>query len=107
MWIYLSDAYLSIVAVNGAPHPSDQLLVRARHKGDIERVWPNAHVEITPKADYRYRSFISRPDVAAAIARAVADIGYPNFKNSVKDPARHEAYLGCWSAMNSWQRAER
>lgn len=31
-------------------------------------------------------------------------INYTNFKNSVSDQARHDAYLECWIAMNELQR---
>ena len=41
MWLCLNDAFLSIVALPGHP---DELLVRARIAGDIERLFPAAQV---------------------------------------------------------------
>jgi len=99
MWIMLSDAFLSIVA---AEYP-DELLVRARAKGDIERVFPRAKVVYTPCGDYHYRANISKHWVASTIADTIMEIDYPNFKNSVVEEDRHHAYLGCWAEMVRFQ----
>src|SRR5215471_12554372 len=99
MWIFLSDSFLSIVQSHDDP---DVLLVRARHKGDIERVFTDAKVTRTPDADYLYRALIARHAVARAVAEQVNRIGYPNFKNSVKDMVRHDAYMRCWMDMMEW-----
>lgn len=53
MWICLNDAFLSIVRKDCGPN---ELLVRARREGDIERVFPRVKVEVTPLADYLYRA---------------------------------------------------
>jgi len=102
MWIYLNDAFLSIVAHRDDP---GILLVRARRQGDIERAFPAAAVKVTGAADYRFRAELPRQDVADALAAAVAGIGYPNFKASVAERDRHQAYLRCWAAMSDWQEA--
>ena len=96
MWLFLSDAFLSIVADNGNP---ERLLVRARQAGDIEQVFPSAQVSHTPDHDYAYRAFLPRAEVAAAIAAQVQTIQYPNFKNSVADPDRHARYFNAYTAM--------
>jgi len=44
MWVYLWDSFLSIVQSKENPH---FLLVRARHVGDIERVFHSAKVQLT------------------------------------------------------------
>jgi hypothetical protein len=100
MWIFLNDAYLSIVEHRDQP---DMLIVRARVAGDIERVFPNVTAETDPAADYRYRATLHRRDVAEAIRQAVVAIDYPNFKDSVREPARHRAYAGVWSEMTALQ----
>ena len=92
MWIFLNDAFLSIVDKGG---DGSTLLVRARQEGDIRRVFPNAEVTRTPGHDYLYRARIGRDEVAQAMAEAVKAITYPNFKGSVKDPLRHDASFGC------------
>jgi len=104
MWLSLSDSFLSIVALEGPTADPAQLLVRARVAGDIERVFPTATVAHTPKADYAYRTILPRTMVATTLAAAVEAIDYTNFKNSVPDQARHDAYLECWTAMHDLQR---
>lgn len=101
MWIFLSDAFLSIVDKGG---DGTTLLVRARNAGDIERVFPEAEVKETPRNDYRFRARLPRERVTQAIADAVRDIHYPNFKGTVKDHARHEAYVEVWDSMYRFQK---
>ncbi|HLO68934.1 MAG TPA: hypothetical protein VK188_18060 [Holophaga sp.] len=100
MWIFLNNAFLSIVDKGG---DGSTLLVRARREGDLERVFPEAEVERTPHNDYRFRARIDRGTVARAVAEAVRAITYGNFKGSVKEPARHDAYMEVWSAMHDFQ----
>ena len=100
MWICLNKAFLSIVDKDCA---ADELLVRARRDGDIERVFPDAEVEVTLGNDYRCRARIKRTDVAAAITQRVMNIDYSNFKGSTKDKPLHDAYMGVWSAIGKLQ----
>jgi hypothetical protein len=100
MWICLNNAFFSIVDTNIA---GDKLLVRARRKGDIERVFPGAKVTRTPGRDYLYRAPVSREDVALTIADQVRNITYDNFKNSVRDDKLHTAYSGFWHIMSRVQ----
>jgi hypothetical protein len=101
MWIFLNDAYLSIVEHRDDP---DRLIVRARVAGDIERVFPAVgNAEVDPRADYRYRVTLRRSEVADAIRAAVISIDYPNFKDSVESHERHRAYAGVWSEMTALQ----
>ncbi len=102
MWIFLSDAFLSIVDKGG---DGTTLLVRARKAGDLERVFPEADVQETPHNDYRYRARLPRERVAQALADAVRTIRYPNFKGTVQNHARHEAYMDVWGSMYRFQRA--
>lgn len=98
MWIFLSDAFLSIVE-----SPTDlygeQLLVRARFSRDIKRVFPKARVQRTPCSDYRYRATVPRKTVELAITEQVRRIDYPNFKDSVHSPDRAQAYSDVWQRM--------
>ena len=100
MWIFLNNAFLSIVDKGG---DGSTLLVRARRPGDIERAFPDAAVKTTPGNDYRFRARIGRDAVAEALAQAVRAITYPNFKGSVKEPDRHDAYMGVWQVMHRFQ----
>jgi len=114
MWICKNDAFLSIVDKGelgcGTPHEdgskSGFLCVRARVKGHIERVFPDAKVVHTPHNDYHYRAFVIRRDVADALHESIMDIGYPNFKNSVADDDLHCAYADVWSTMFRYGQAK-
>lgn len=100
MWIFLNDAFLSIVDKGG---DGSTLLVRARRAGDIEAIFPKAVVKETPRNDYRFRARIDREAVALAMAESIRGITYGNFKGSVKDHARHDAYMDVWSVMYRFQ----
>lgn len=96
MWIFLTDAFLSIVNKGG---DGTTLLVRARRAGDIERVFPGAEVIEGVGSDYRYRARIDRDSVAQRLAEQVRGIRYANFKATVKDSRRGHAYLDVWDVM--------
>lgn len=100
MWIFLSDAFLSIVDKGG---DGSTLLVRARRSDDIKRVFPDAEVIKGSGTDYLYRARIDREKVAQRIAEAVRQTTYPNFKSSVKERRRHDAYIRVWDAMYAFQ----
>lgn len=100
MWVCLNDAFLSIVHKDCKP---DQLLVRARRPGDIERVFPGAKVRTSDVTDYRYRATVSRDDVAAALVNEVYGLSYGNFKDSVRENDLHHAYSQVWSVMYRMQ----
>jgi hypothetical protein len=102
VWIFLDNAFLSIVPDKDTP---GNLLVRARHAGDIEQVFQKARVPTTPANDYRFRAFVPPASVAEAIASQVTGTDYMNFKNSVPDIDRHMAYLRVWQVMANWQAA--
>lgn len=100
MWIFMSDEFFSVVAHRG---DNRKLLVRARAKGDIERVFPSAQVVEGAGTDYRFRAVIPRGVVAQAMSDAVHGIDYDNFKDSVAEPMRHEAYMDAWAVMRDFQ----
>jgi len=100
MWIFLSGAFLSIVADKN--HRTN-LIVRARVKGDIERVFPGAKVIKTPKRDYLFRAFVDRETVANVISEVVLDISYDNFKDNVKETRRKQHYSRVWWEMSNIQ----
>ncbi len=95
MWIFLNNAALSIVAHRTKP---ETLVVRSRVAGDIEAVFPTAAVTNTPSADYAYRANVARTAVAKTLAANILAIDYPNFKNSIRDDARHTVYFGVYNA---------
>ena len=103
MWIFTNNSYLSVVENRD---DKSTLLVRARIKGDIENVFPNAKVFSKKGADYKYRTIVSKEDVAIAVAKQIMEIDYDNFKNSIDhdDHDRHDVYLEIWSVMLDWQK---
>lgn len=100
MWIFLSDAFFSIVA---KPNCTDQLVVRARRPGDIERVFPSAEVVTIPGRDYQFRAYIDRTTVAEAMYRKVQTLSHTNFKDSVREPQYHSACSAVWHVMAKLQ----
>jgi hypothetical protein len=103
MWIMLNDCFLSIVSKDCA---RDELLVRARRKGDIEKIFPEARVVRDVRTDYLFRAVVKRDVVKDALAGEVARITYPNFKGSIAAEERelHDAYLRVWSTMANLQK---
>lgn len=101
MWICANNAFLSIV--NSDQDPT-VLMVRARRHGDLEAVFgPETEVTTLPGRDYQFRAFIKREVVGEVIAKALVDINYGNFKNSVKDNHLHDAYAHVWGTMADLQ----
>ena len=94
----LNNSFLSIVENR---NNKNELLVRARIKGDIENIFNDVKTFEDEKADYKYRAFIQRDLVEKVIASQVASINYANFKGSISpdDEIRHSAYMRVWSEM--------
>lgn len=111
MWILMNDAFLSIVEP-GRTYTEEvrnaSLLVRARRREDLERVFPAGdptRIQETAEADYRFRVLVKREAVADAIGRRIIGIGYSNFKDSVREGDRHNLYARVWSVLYGLQRS--
>jgi hypothetical protein len=100
MWLFTTDGFLSVVSKGCR---SDQLMVRARVKADLKRAFPKAKITSSKATDYRFRAVITRKALAAYLGRMVERLAYSNFKDTVKDDARHHAYLRVWNAMYGLQ----
>ncbi len=100
MWIFLPESFISVVQ---KPGDTDMLTVRARIKGDIESVFPQAKVEVNRGSDYKYRSRVPRQIVAQALHDQVMGLNWSNFKAAVSARRRHDAYMKVWSAMHAVQ----
>lgn len=100
MWICTKFGFYSIVDAATEPH---HLLVRARRKGDIERIFPDADVRMTQGRDYLYRAEIPRVEVAQRFFELLMEHDAHNFKASVKDRQLHDAYLKVWGVLGSLQ----
>jgi hypothetical protein len=102
MWIVLNNAFLSIVQDPDKPD-TDDLLVRGRIRGDIQRVFPDADVIELVNRDYAYRAWIPRKEVANAIRESILGIDYGNFKGSVTEYSRHSVYSRIWGVLHGFQ----
>ena len=100
MWIFLPKSFISVVQ---KPGDTDVLTVRARIKGDIESVFPQAKVEVNQGTDYKYRARVPRAAVAQVLHDQVMNLSWSNFKGAVKAKKRHDAYMNVWSAMYAVQ----
>ena len=102
MWVLLNNAFFSIVKNR---NKKNELLVRARIKGDIEKVFPKANTFEDKDADYRHRAFIETNIVADKISNEVFKINYDNFKNSISknDFNRTIAYSNVWKELYKLQ----
>lgn len=100
MWVMLNDCFVSIVNKDCA---RDELMVRARRPGDIEKLFPKAKVTEFTASDYHYRAAVKRTDIAEALVSELGRVTYSNFKDSVTDNPLHDAYLKVWSAMATLQ----
>ena len=103
MWIQFNNSFLSIVENRDN---KKELLVRARIKGDIEKIFPKAKVFEDNNADYKYRTFLLKNEVANEIIKNINEINYDNFKNSISktDSERYFAYTKVWGELRKLQR---
>ena len=105
MWIVMNDSYFSIVKNRNR---KDSLIVKARIKGDIERIFPKANVRENMGTDYKYRAFLPKWVVSKAIKKSIEHIDYDNFKDSVplEDATRHDVYFDVWLTLLKLQEPE-
>ena len=97
MWIFVADAFISVVA-----HPDDGELaiVRARHPDHIENLFPWAEVWEIPDSqhgyevhanDYRYKATVSREAIKAEMAERVDQLSTESFRAAIEDPLYYDA----------------
>lgn len=111
MWIISEFGFFSVVEKPG-DREAGMLTVRARVKADLEALRKTCLPTLGPIStsrtnDYRFRAQATRSDVAAAMARAVQNIGYDNFKSRVtktQGAPRAEVYGLVWEDLLGLQR---
>ena len=103
MWIFCKLGFFSAVQHREKP---DVLLVRARFKGDLERLYKAMDhskcgpIQKTPDADYLYRMECPKRAFAEVVWKTAGEIDYPNFKDAMNDgTVRDTAYMNVWRAM--------
>ena len=95
MWLFSKNNFLSIVENHDDP---EMLLVRARFRGDIEEIFPDAEVIEGEGTDYLFRAWVKRTEVADVLRAQVINIDYPNFK-SANYSNRHHHLMRIWDVM--------
>ena len=102
MWIFLNNSFLSIVENR---NNKEELLVRSRVRGDIDKIFPDSNIFEMENSDYKYRSYIKKIEVSEKIREIVTNINYDNFKNSISkyEDQRHSSYLNVWNEMRKLQ----
>ncbi|MFO0295896.1 MAG: NUDIX domain-containing protein [Rhodospirillales bacterium] len=106
MWVLTTAGFFSIVEKPG-DRAAGRLTIRARVRGDLERLRAEAlpglgKIETGAGTDYPFRAVAPRAEVAAAIAKLVTDLDYPNFKDAVaarQGSDRADAYGRVWEAL--------
>ncbi|MFC7461084.1 NUDIX hydrolase [Hydrogenophaga defluvii] len=104
MWLQTNIGFYSIVS-KPEDQETGQLTIRARIKSDLlalKNLYLPSLGAITEstKTDYRYRSKVSRTDLAQAMTNMIGTIGYGNFKNeiaAVQGKQRSNLYGRVWS----------
>jgi hypothetical protein len=103
MWIFTKQGFISI---KQHKDDLDKLLIRARVKGDLEKMFPGCKVIANVGTHYKFRTTVDRTAVASQIANAVLDIDYTEgFKTSVDYSRRYPFYLRIWEELCDMQDA--
>src|SRR5215208_4234346 len=93
MWVFTRSSFLSLIS---DPQNAAMLTVRARIRGDIQRLFPEATVTETPLRDYRYRATIDREIVAEALGDEICKLTYQNFKQAAGETDRRRPPFLAW-----------
>ncbi|MBL8918126.1 MAG: hypothetical protein JNJ54_04625 [Myxococcaceae bacterium] len=103
MWISLVEGFFSVVE---CADDSSRVAVRARVKGDLvalrQYVPTLGRIHAGRGTDYPYRSYVSKEEFAAGLARAVVEgLRYRNYKGAVhvRDPRRAALLTQVWSIL--------
>lgn len=117
MWIFLSDAFVSIVEDHKCP---SLVLVRARTEQHLTNFLTaeiedeNTHWTVqnardncmyeTPGRDYRWRVTLSKDVVSQLMAVHASNIDYSNFKDSIRSNRYHDAAARVWHEVGKLQK---
>ncbi len=100
MWVYSDDANISLSRYRDR---HGWLMVRARDRASLERLFPTADIVETPEADYRWRTTLCDADVIAAMAVAIAGIEYADDVKNVVGWERQPLYRDIWAITRGHQ----
>lgn len=82
MWLFTKNSFVSAVQHRNQPNT---LIVRARRKQDLVRLFPKKakQIERTPDADYLFRVTVSKKEFAKRMADYIQqELTYDNFKGA-------------------------
>jgi hypothetical protein len=102
VWVMTTRGFYSVVQDDEDP---DTLLVRARVRGDLERlgeIIEGLELWHDPAADYAWRAPVARSEWAYALGVLAGEIDYRNFKEAVAErqgEERASVYGQVWSAL--------
>lgn len=98
MWIVKNDAFLSVVKDR---HNENQYAVRARVREDLVNAFPDFvdFIIESDDSDYRFRIFVTKDELKDMLSDSVDSIDYDNFKSSVLEKWRYNAYTAIWGIM--------
>ena len=99
MWIYFADANVSISQHKDAP---GSLMVRARDRESLERLFPGATLIETPEADYRWRVTLPRARVVAAVVERLQRLDYTDDVKNLVDHTRRDLYRDLWAVTRGY-----
>jgi hypothetical protein len=100
MWLFTTEGFVSAVAHR---NKSGVLLVRARRGEHLRALFPEAEIECTPHADYRFRAEITREVWLGKMLAQLAMIDYDNFKAAIPDAEYHDVCNEVWGTMHKLQ----
>ena len=105
MWLMLKNSFVSVVQHREQP---DCVLVRARRKGDLEKLFPARCADVfqDQHADYRYRLIAPKQELVEAVAGYIFDsLDYDNFKAAQAGDSLdwHRFLHRVWSAGHALQ----
>jgi hypothetical protein len=105
MWLVTTFGFFSIVSKPGDAARA-VLTVRARSAADLERLRAHYLPELGPMerhtgTDYAFRARAPKEAVSRALAAALNDVDYSNFKGRVaeRDPGRAAIYGRVWDVL--------
>ncbi len=88
MWLFVKNGFVSAVEFRGRPN---DLIVRARRRGDLSKLFPKREkqIEKTPNADYLYRLVVSKKEFAKVVSDYILrNLTYDNFKGAQEKDSR-------------------
>ena len=97
MWLFTKNSFVSAVQHRQQPH---NVLVRAREKSHLARLFPEIPIQEDTEADYRYRLVVPKKEFAKIVSDYIMQsLDYDNFKaaQDVDDPAWTRFLHAVWT----------